>query len=86
MSKLVDCNINRYVYVQLTALGHAELERKHRELFKTFPNLEEYKPVKEDEEGWSKFQAWALIHTFGHMISMTEKPPFLTNKKIAIGE
>ena len=86
MSKLVDFNLNSYVYVQLTDLGRAELGRQHEELRKTFPNLGEYKLAEEDEEGWSKFQAWVLIRTFGHMISATKKPPFLTDIKIAIGE
>ena len=79
-----DFNINEYIAVQLTDAGRAEHKRQHDELKKVIPKLGEYTPPKEDDNGWSKWQAWSLMNTFGHMVRPAFDPPFSTMVRIDI--
>ena len=81
---MIEFDINNYISVKLTDAGKAELERQHNELRKTFPSTGEYKSRTEDEEGWTRFQGWVLMYKFGHMMSMTGKPPFETTIKLEV--
>ena len=75
-------NINQNVKVKLTDRGRKILEEKHVEFINSFPALPEdvkiYKPKKEDEEGWSTWQLWNLMHTLGPHCYMGPMPPFET--------
>lgn len=75
---MAEFNINNYVFVKLTEAGRAEHKRKHDELKELLPNLKEYSPPVEDAEGWSRFQGWVLMNTFGHMLGPAKEPPFET--------
>lgn len=77
-------NINNYVMVKLTDYGRNELQRQHDELVKTTGYKGAYQPPKTDSDGYSKFQLWDLMATFGHMIFNGCNPPFET--EIFIGE
>ena len=82
---MLNFNINHYVYVKLTDAGRTELKRQHKELYSVLPERlrdTDFKPEKEDSEGWSKWQMWNLMNTFGLMIRMCEDLPFETEIRI----
>lgn len=83
---MIDFNINEHVLVQLTDAGRKEHKRQHEELKEQVPLLGEYTPPKEDEGGWSKWQCWSLMNTFGHMIYLGNNlnQPFNSNLKLNI--
>ena len=74
----MEFNINNYVLVKLNEIGEEELKRQHEELMIIAPKLGPYEPRKVDEDGFSKWQMWDLMHTFGHMVSLGSKVPFET--------
>lgn len=78
-------NINFYVRVKLTDEGR----RIHREnwdkLFSLKPGFE-YRPPKEDEDGWSKFQLWELMREFGESVGCGMECPFDTEIDILEGQ
>ena len=75
-------NINDCIWVKLTDSGRAELKRQHDDLKDAFPNVEDYKPLKEDDDGFVKMQGWCLMSSFGHMMRPTFDPPFETVVRI----
>ena len=77
---MIEFNINEFVKVKLTAVGRAELKRQHDELCEAFPNIEtEISDIyQSDEDGYTKFQLWSLMNTFGHICHMGSAPPFDT--------
>ena len=63
---LVRFNINDNVRVKLTPKGKAHYLHKHEEMVgftgqDPFP----FEPKKEDKDGWSTWQLWDLMNTFG---------------------
>lgn len=69
-------NINDYVRVQLTDKGRQLHRERHERLFgEHFAQLP-YIPPKEDADGWSRWQLWALMEELGgHChIGMSEQP------------
>lgn len=50
-------NINDTVRVRLTDYGRAALRG-------------EFKPPKQDEDGWSDWQLWALMQAFGDRVNV----------------
>jgi len=81
---MIEFNINEYVLVKLTKAGIDELERQHEELRLRLPKLSSKLPNrKEDEEGFTRWQLWSLMNTFGHMVGLGMEPPFDTNIKLA---
>lgn len=82
----MEFNINHYVSVKLTDEGKAEHERQHGELKEMVPSLSDYKSPAEDAEGWSKWQMWSLMNTFGHMLHNGGKVPFDTTIKLDVKE
>lgn len=65
----MDFNINYYVKVKLTKTG--------RDILKNDPMRT--LSVDEDENGYSKWQMWDLMATFGKYIHMGGNLPFETN-------
>ena len=67
MMAWVKVNMNQEVKVQLTDFGRERLRKNHELLLSNFspPPAWEYKPPKEDANGWSKWQLWHLIQEFG---------------------
>ena len=77
-------NINDNVRVRLTDLGrkiHREQFRKLNAQIPIHAGLK-YTPPNEDENGWSVWQLWVLIDTFGEYVGMCKDPPFETNIEI----
>ena len=68
-------NINDKVRVKLTASGREALARQHAEFWASTgrPAPYDYTPPKEDHEGWSEWQLWALMQDLGHLL----RPGFL---------
>lgn len=77
-------NINNYVMVKLTPQGRYLHRKAHHEFMASLPRIPDltYTPPAEDEEGWSKWQLWHLMETFGPHISMGAEPPFETEIRI----
>jgi hypothetical protein len=75
-------NLNEEVYVKLTKLGHDEFKLQFDDLKSMAGGDLVYAPIVEDEEGWSKWQLWRLMATFGHMLSTTGDLPFEINIRI----
>lgn len=81
-------NINHYVKVKLTDRGRDILQEQYYEMMnRMFPDTKlDYKPIKEDKNGWSKWQLWYLMSTFGEQIGMGLDTPFETNIRILVEE
>jgi len=58
-------NINDTVKVKLNDYGREYLRKQHEELFELCLGRVPYNPRKEDEEGYSSWQLWDLMNTFG---------------------
>jgi len=64
----------------LTDAGRAEHKKQHDILYAGLPFDREYVPVQEDKDGWSRWQGWDLMNTFGHLLRLGNmNPPFDTN-------
>lgn len=73
-------NINDNVKVKLNELGINILKEQRDELNKALTKngakgLGDYEP-KVDEEGYTTFQLWSLMQTFGEHLSLGFKIPF----------
>lgn len=81
-------NINNYVRVKLNDRGKEILKREYEKMVADNPRLtqfesfKEFKLPKEDEDGWSKWQLWSLMETFGGYISLGCVVPFETEIEI----
>jgi len=72
-------NVNDYVRVRLTEKGHEIMRKEHEALRDAFPGVfDEFKEKKADEQGWSNWQLWQLMKTFGPHIKMGMPIPFET--------
>ena len=76
---LVDFNINENVWVRLTQSGKLIHRRQHDELRKEFPSLGRYRPPYADAAGYTRWQLWDLMQTFGPHITLGGDPPFHTD-------
>lgn len=78
-------NVNNKVRVKLTEMGRAIHRSQHDDLIAQVPGLTmRYTPPKEDAEGWSEWQMWHLMETFGPHICMGCEPPFETEIDIVL--
>ena len=85
MPDLIDFNLNNHVRVKLTDIGREELKRQWKELNKSANGmLGLYKPIEEDEDGWSRWQAWCLMKDLGHLLNCGMHQPFETTIQIEI--
>jgi len=84
MSKTIEFNLNRYIQVQLTNKGRAELKRQHDALYQDIPGAHEYHPPKEDADGWSRWQAWCLFQVLGAELGWNSKLMFATTIRIEV--
>gem|GEM_PF-1734656 len=72
-------NVNDTVKVKLTDLGR-EVHKAYWEPF----SAGRYLPPKVDPDGFSDFQLWDLMATFGHKIRMGMDVPFETNIRVKV--
>lgn len=76
-------NVNDSVRVKLTARGKQVLRAQHAELYAGYGNrAPSYTEPKEDEDGWSKWQLWALMSHFGGSTHLGIDPCFETEIQI----
>lgn len=67
-------NVNNVVRVKLNAFGRRILEVKYEELYKRLGKI--YTLSKEDENGYTKFQMWDFMNTFGEYCQLGRELPF----------
>jgi len=79
-------NINDSVKVKLNDRGREILKQQHDLLFKDIPRYREFTLPQEDEQGWSTWQLWRLMETFGPHISIGFEVPFETEIEIITNE
>jgi hypothetical protein len=87
MKTFAPVNINNFVRVKLTDFGRKIHREEHERFVKQFPgvhSLSEYTAPKEDDRGWSKWQLWCLMETFGEHCVMGHLPPFETTIEIEV--
>lgn len=72
-------NINDSVMVKLTPFGKALLKIEHQNVFDGLKRYQPYIPPKEDENGYSTWQLWVLMQTFGPHIFNGSQLPFETD-------
>lgn len=76
----VKTNFNLGVKVRLTERGIEIMKKRHYDLqVKVFPVVGEIEPFKEkktDENGYTEFQIWGLMETFGGQIGWGSVAPF----------
>ncbi len=79
-------NINNTVKVKLTAEGHEIMRAQHQAYAEAFPGaFGEFKPKVQDADGWSEWQLWDLMNTFGRDVRMGNmKLPLETEIEIPI--
>lgn len=75
-------NVNDFVMVRLTDMGREILRKQHEELLRRVPKLGEFNAPKEDADGWSRWQMWNLMETFGPHVSLGMHVPFETTIRI----
>ncbi len=80
-------NVNDYVRVRLNDHGRAIVREKHDELAAFIKGrggaFHEFRPTVEDADGWSRWQLWDLMHTFGPHIHLGARVPFETTIELA---
>lgn len=74
----VQFNINDYVSVRLTEAGKKLHRQQYEQLSADYPKLQSYQEPKTDAMGYSQWQFWYLMQTFGPYISMGSESPIET--------
>lgn len=82
-------NINEIVRVKLTDHGRAVHAADHAMFWASLASSKgiktpEYQPPKEDADGWSKWQLWDLMGTFGAHTGLCRVPCFETTIEIVV--
>lgn len=75
----VDFNVNNYVWVKLNDEGRRVFnsdQAKHPERYRL--------KLEEDGEGWSRWQLWELMRTFGHRMFNGCQVPFETTIRLEL--
>lgn len=70
-------NVNDHVKVKLTDHGRQILQDLHDHMYRNSLGAPPYVPP-EEKEGWSTWQIWDLMSTFGPHIMMGRPVPFET--------
>jgi len=77
-------NVNHEVRVKLTPRGRMILTEQDREFLRAH-NIAPAAPPEEDTDGYSTWQLWTLMHTFGNHMVPGFEPPFETEIEIPEG-
>lgn len=75
----VPFNVNECVWVKLTQAGLKILKHNDDRLRQFFPELPPFTPPATDENGYSRYQLWALMNDFGQYMTWGGKSPFETD-------
>ena len=79
MSDFMKFNMNDKVKVKLTEHGRKVHREEHEKLFAGQKYSHVYSPPEEDSDGYSTWQMWQLMSSFGEWIYMGCAIPFDTN-------
>ena len=74
----VPFNVNDYVWVMLTPDGLKILKQNTDQLRRAFPDLPKFTPPPTDENGYTRYQMWALMKAFGEYMVWGGSSPFET--------
>ena len=74
----VPFNVNGYVWVKLTPAGIKILENTDNWLRQSSPTLPPFAPPATDENGYTRYQMWALMNDFGEYMRLGGKIPIET--------
>jgi hypothetical protein len=78
--KLVSFNLNNWIKVKIYDEGYQLLADEHNKYCGKIPNWDthtaDYYKRMSDENGYSKFQAWDFIQTFGPYTRLGSMPPY----------
>lgn len=77
-------NINHYVKVKLTEKGIEILKKQHEDIQKYALLLPDFEEPAKDNDGYTRFQLWVLMCTFGEHLYNGCEAPF--NPEIIIEE
>lgn len=69
-------NLNEYVRVKLTQRGRNIHRQQWHAVMDGLRTKYEYHDPDEDKDGWSKWQGWDLMQTFGPHMGMGVDLPF----------
>jgi hypothetical protein len=59
-------NVNNYIKVRLTERGRAILRDNYARMYQGYLSEKyPYQPPEEDGDGWSRWQAWHFMASFG---------------------
>lgn len=75
-------NVNNYVKIKLNERGKEILLKEWEAMPESYRSRYPFKSPKEDEEGWSKWQLWNVMETFGPHIFLGCVNPFDTEIEI----
>lgn len=75
---MINFNINEMVKVKLNPTGLEELKRQHEDLKQSTGYKGSFSEPKVDADGYSLWQLWVLMSTFGQMMINGGEPPFET--------
>jgi len=80
-------NVNEYVRVKLTPKGIQILKNAQEARQKQFPavrTFETFRMPEVDSEGYTKYQLWDLMDTFGNFVGPGLELPFETEIDIPV--
>lgn len=85
MKANVPFNINEMVRVRLTDFGREIHKQQYETIFRDHLDDLPYESIVEDPNGWSEWQLWDLMRTYGPYMSMgSPKLVFETNIEILV--
>ncbi len=83
MENAMKFNINHEVKVRLTNVGRNVLKKQDEDMKKKYDFKKFHSMPQEDEEGWSTWQLWNLMQTFGSELYNGCQVPFETTIEIS---
>jgi len=73
---MLKLNLSKNVRVKLTTYGRGKLLEQHVEYYKNAQTTPDFKPPKEDIEGYSEWTLWNLMNRLGPTTYMGGEMPF----------
>lgn len=77
-------NANYMVKVKLTELGRQVIEDQHARLKAEYPKLRVTRGLNIDADGYTQFQMWDLIATFGAYVGLARPQPYSMDMLVEI--
>ena len=79
---MIEFNINNDVWIKLTDRGRDEYLNFYSSLSERSGVELPAPPIKEDEDGWSRWQLWHLMSILGSACFMGPQTPFETTIRL----